>query len=104
MMISEDTMRLSQAQEAAHFLISSLAAVRGLSAAAARALEAAIYECDIRLDIPERALPACSINRNAILHALIYAIPELEHDRPEAAAAVTLAVQILAKDSKQPNQ
>ena len=99
MMISEDTMRLSQAQEAAHFLISSLAAVRGLSAAAARALEAAIYECDIRLDIPERALPACSINRNAI-----YAIPELEHDRPEAAAAVTLAVQILAKESKQPNQ
>ena len=99
-MISEDTMRLSQAQEAAHFLVSSLAAVRGLSVAAARAVEAAIWECGIRLEIPERALPAYAINRNAILHALIYAIPELEHDRPEAAAAVTLAVQILARDTK----
>lgn len=103
-MISEDTMRLSQAQEAAHFLISSLSAVRGLSAAAARAVEAAIYECDSRLEIPERALPAAAVNRNAILHALIYAIPELEHDRPEAAAAVTLAVHILAEETLQRNQ
>ncbi|NDW03199.1 hypothetical protein [Jiella pacifica] len=103
-MISEDTMRLSQAQEAAHFLISSLSAVRGLSLAAARAVEAAIYACDDRLQIPERALPPASVNRNALLHALIYAIPELEHDRPEAAAAVTLAIKILTQQSMQRNQ
>ncbi|MCE7030048.1 hypothetical protein [Jiella avicenniae] len=103
-MISEDTMRLSQAQEAAHFLISSLSAVRSLSLAAARAVEAAIYECDDRLLIPERTLPPASVNRNAILHALIYAIPELEHDRPEAAAAVTLAIKILAQQSMQRNR
>ncbi|MBO0902576.1 hypothetical protein [Jiella sonneratiae] len=96
-MISEDIMRSSQAQEAAHFLISSLSAVRGLSLAAARAIELAICECDNRFVIPERAMAPERVNRNALLHTLNYAIPELEHSRPEAAAAVTLAVKILVQ-------
>ncbi|MBP0615240.1 hypothetical protein [Jiella mangrovi] len=97
-------MRLSPDREAAHFLISSLSAVRGLSPAAACALEAAIVECDSRLVIPQRALPEDAINRNAVLHTLIYAIPELEQDRPEAAAAVTLAVTILLQQPERQNQ
>ncbi|TFF19742.1 hypothetical protein E3C22_18820 [Jiella endophytica] len=103
-MISEDTMGLSSAREAAHFLISSLSAVRGLSKEAARAIEFAIYQCDDRLMIPERALPAPVINRNALLHALNYAIPELEQGRPEAAAAVSLAVSILVEQPERQNQ
>lgn len=94
-MISEDAMPLAQVREAAHFLISSLSAVRGLSPDAAQAIEFAISKCDDRLIIPRRALPIEVINRNALLHALNYAIPELEHGRPEAAAAVSLAVKIL---------
>ena len=96
-MISEGTNQLSRAREAAHFLISSLSAVRALSDDAAHAIEFAIYECDDRLMIPQRAISTNYINRNALLHALNYAIPELEHGRPEAAAAVTLAVKILAE-------
>ena len=103
-MFSEDTMQLSPAREAVHFLISSLSAVRGLSSQAARLLEVAIYQCDERLVIPQRALPSQAINRNALLHALNYAIPELEHDCPEAAAAVTLAVRILAEQPRRQNQ
>ncbi|MBO0662804.1 hypothetical protein LQ948_08385 [Jiella sp. MQZ9-1] len=103
-MLSESAMQLSPSREAAHFLVSSLSAVRGVSREAANMIELAIWHCDDRLVIPERSLPRHTINRNALLHALNYAIPELEHGSPEAAAAVSLAVTILAEETGRQNQ
>jgi len=101
-MFTESLLRPSPALEAAHFLVASLPAVRTLSLEAASVVETAILWCDDRLIIPKTVRPGKDIDRDAVLHTLNYAIPELENGAPEAAAAVRLAITILMHEVPAP--
>ncbi|MEX6505811.1 hypothetical protein [Jiella sp. M17.18] len=101
-MFSSTLLQRSPVYGAAHFLVASLPAVRRLSTDAASAVEAAILQCDNRLVIPATLRSGKHVDRNAVLHTLNYAIPELENEAPEAAAAVRLAVNLLTEAESAP--